>query len=285
MKQPVTKGFVAINVLIHIYVWLYVGHTQGLEASIAIVDRFGLTPSEFWNGAIWQPITALFLHDGQAFPVMHIMFNMLGIWSFGMILENTLGSPRFAWLLFVAGCTSSLFVVLFQPEAQGPTIGASGIVLGLLGALAVFYPNSPLLVFFIPMKARTAAIAIAALSLFFQVFGILTFISHMGHLGGLAGGFLGAILYSRYALGLRPGESELRDYDSYLRRKMAEQEALREMMERMQRFTGQRRSSEERWRPVDDTPHERVINPRPEDEPAEGKRLYYDPITGRLYTR
>jgi membrane associated rhomboid family serine protease len=201
MKQPVTKIFVAINVLVHLYVWWYVQGTQGPQAADALIDRFGLTPAEFRNGAFWQPLTALFLHDGRVFPIIHIGFNMLAIWSFGLALENTLGSIRFAWLMFVSGCASSLFVILFQADLPNPTIGASGIVLGLLGALAVFYPNSQMLIFFIPMRARNAAILIGVLSIVLPMFGVLTFISHMGHLGGLVGG----VLYSWFALGLRFG--------------------------------------------------------------------------------
>ncbi len=45
---------------------------------------FGLTPERVVSGFIWQPITYLFLHAG----FMHLVFNMLALWMFGVDLER-----------------------------------------------------------------------------------------------------------------------------------------------------------------------------------------------------
>lgn len=278
VKQPVTKAIVAVCVAVYFYAWYLLPWIQGPGAVDDFIATFGLLPSAFRNGAVWQPITALFLHDGRFLAPVHILVNMIGIWSLGKVLEGTIGSARFAWLCFFSGATGSLFVILFQSGIEHETIGASGVLCGLLGALAFFYPRSPMLVFFIPMKARTAALVLFVISILSLTFGWMAVISHAGHLGGLVGG----VLYSRFALGLKFMEGDLHKQESYLRKKLMEQEALRTLFERM---TG--RQPDTRWRDPS-VPGERVINPMPgepveEERPA--KRLFYDPVTGKFIIR
>lgn len=284
VKHPVTKGIVAVCVAVYLYTWYIIPWTQGPGALEEFLATFGLLPSAFKAGAVWQPITALFLHDGRFLAPVHILVNMIGIWSLGKVLEGTIGSARFAWLSFFSGATGSLFVILFQPGLEHETIGASGVLCGLLGALAFFYPKSPMLVFFIPMKARTAAIILFVVSILALTFGWMQVISHAGHLGGLVGG----VLYSRFALGLKFINNDLHRQDSYLRDKLMEQEAIRQLFERM---AGGR--SDARWRNPAGR-NERVINPMPGEKPEPGpqsappppiKRLYYDPITGKMIIR
>jgi len=114
---------------------------------------------------------------------------MLGVWSLGRPLEAILGQGRFLILYLVSALGGSLLALLLDPDLARPAIGASGALLGLLGALGVFFPNSRLLIFFIPMKARTALLGIALGSAFLHLTDSLNFISHLGHLGGLLSGY------------------------------------------------------------------------------------------------
>jgi len=281
VKHPVTRGIVAVCVLVYVYAWFLLPWIQGPGAVEDFISMFGLLPSAFRNGAVWQPITALFLHDGRFIFPIHILVNMVGIWSLGKVLEGTIGSARFAWLSFFSGATGSLFVIFIQPDITHPTIGASGVLCGLLGALAFFYPKSPMLVFFIPMKARTAAIVLFVLSALFLAFGLVEGISHAGHLGGLVGG----VLYSRFALGLKFLHNDLNKQESYFREKLMEQAAFRQLFERMTRGR-----SDAKWRnpAAGRAPDERVINPMPGEEdlpPPRERRLFYDPTTDKYFIR
>jgi membrane associated rhomboid family serine protease len=252
--------------------------------------RFGLAPADFWSGAWWQPLTALFLHGGAnsgLFGIMHLTVNMLALWSLGVPVEKTVGSGRFASLYFVSGAVSSLLVVLgylFETNAgNGITVGASGAVLGVLGALAIFYPNSMVLVFFIPMKIRTAAISFGLLSILAEIFGFFPIISHLGHLGGLIGG----VLYTKFVL-----SQDVEFSDRGFRKKdRGEHGRIRINI---------RRGSPP---PIDpyaggEIPKEREINPVPEERDREerekkreepsgetdsNRKLYYDPQTGKFY--
>ena len=59
---------------------------------------FGLMPDAvLTQGRIWQPFTYMFLHA----DVFHILFNMLGLWMFGVELERMWGTPFFVRYYFV----------------------------------------------------------------------------------------------------------------------------------------------------------------------------------------
>lgn len=277
VKHPVTKGLILLCVLIHAYAWFFLPLTEGPAAVEEFFARFGLLPASFRAGAVWQPLTAALLHGS----LFHLIVIMIGFWTTGRALEVTLGSARFAWLCFFSGASSSLAIILFQPDLSMETVGGSGILAGLVGALALFYPNGRILFFLIPMKIRTAVLILFIVSLAAITFGFLESISHVGHLGGLVGG----VLYSRFALGLKFLNNDLHKQESYLRDRMLEQEMLRNMFERLTRGR-----SNERWRnPASgpDVPRERVINPMPgeEPEPRVERRLHYDPITNKFYVR
>ncbi len=221
---PVTSFLILVNTAVYIYVTIFVGQA----GSFAFLDDYGLNPQEFWeHQKVWQPLTSMFIHVF----LIHYAFNMLALWSVGTPLEMTIGSVGFAWLYMISGFAGSIFLLIFNPDLPGGAHGASGAVFGLLGALAIFYPNSRLLVMFIPMKAITAAFALAGLSLFMYLFDVLTIIAHMAHLGGLVGGFL----YSKFALQLQIGRSTLRAspgvawWDERKRKATPEEEVLRMM--------------------------------------------------------
>ena len=195
---PVTIAIVLVNCIVFAAIHIFIS-----DAEIPrFLDEFGFNPTLFWlEQKVWQPLTSMFIHVW----LVHFAFNMLAVWSVGTPLELTLGSGRFSFLYFVSGFTGSIFLMIFQPSLNVGAHGASGAVFGLLGALAIFYPNSRLLVFFIPMRAITAAAVLAVLSVLFYLLEQLTFIAHMAHLGGLVGGFL----YAKFALGLEIGRSAL----------------------------------------------------------------------------
>lgn len=84
------------------------------------------------DGSYWQLLSSMFTHVA----VLHIGFNMVALWFLGPQLEMVLGRARFLALYFVSGLAGSAAVMLFAaPQSQ--TLGASGAIFGLLGALVV----------------------------------------------------------------------------------------------------------------------------------------------------
>ena len=161
-----------------------------------LIGVFGLTPElaleRLW---LWQPVTYLFLHDPRGFA--HILFNMLVLWMFGVQLERLWGTRFFLRYYFVTGIGAGLATIVAgllpfafsDPTYVIPTIGASGAIYGLLMAFALYYPETPILMFFLfPVPAKY----------FVMIIGAITFLSvprgggvgHIAHLGGLVVGYL-----------------------------------------------------------------------------------------------
>ena len=137
----------------------------------------------------WQLVTYGFMHA----DIAHIALNMLGLVSFGPIVEGILGARRFAiyWFVCVVGAAAAqLAMVALGDGAFYPTVGASGAVYGLLAAGAMLFPREPLYLMFLPfpIKARTLALLMAGAELFHGVFGTVAGVAHFAHLGGMLAG-------------------------------------------------------------------------------------------------
>jgi membrane associated rhomboid family serine protease len=143
---------------------------------------------------VWQLVTYMFLHGG----VLHILFNMLGLWMFGTDLERTWGTRFFVKYYFVTGAGAGLLTVIF---AQLPLdisrslnldliIGASGALYGLLLAYGLYFPERPIamfLVFFVP--AKYAVMILGAMAFYFSMEGG-SGVANATHLGGLVVGYV-----------------------------------------------------------------------------------------------
>jgi membrane associated rhomboid family serine protease len=140
--------------------------------------------------APWQLLTYGFLHG----DLMHISFNMFGLWMFGRELENMMGSQRF--LVYFLTCVVGAGVVqLMVAGTQGdiyPTVGASGGVFGVLLAYGMTFPNRMVMLMFppIPMKAKYFVLFYGLLELYLGVSGGAPGVANFAHLGGMFFGFL-----------------------------------------------------------------------------------------------
>jgi membrane associated rhomboid family serine protease len=127
------------------------------------------------DGAYWQLLTSAFTH----LEVWHIGFNMLALWVLGPQLEMAVGRVRFLALYLLSALAGSTMVYWLAPTA-GSTIGASGAVFGLMGALLV-----------VAVKVRGDVRGILT---WVGINAVITFvfpnISWQGHLGGFLGGVL-----------------------------------------------------------------------------------------------
>jgi len=81
----------------------------------------------------WRLFTAMFLH----LNILHILFNMLALWSIGSIIERIYGISRFLLIYFGAGLTGSLLFYFLVPG--GAAVGASGAIAGIFGAFGAFF--------------------------------------------------------------------------------------------------------------------------------------------------
>jgi len=139
----------------------------------------------------WTLLTYMFVHG----DVMHILFNMLGLYFFGPRLEEEMGSKHFLILYLVSGLTGALFSFLTPFVA---IIGASGAVYGVLLGFAFFWPREQIYLWgVLPVQARWMVAGMTVLSLWGGFGASPDGVAHFAHLGGFAGGYLYVKWYSR----------------------------------------------------------------------------------------
>jgi membrane associated rhomboid family serine protease len=163
----------------------------------------------FFRLEVWRFIGFQFLHAHGAFA--HILFNMIGLYFFGPLVERRLGSKRYLAFYLLCGIFGAVMFLLLNlggfivqtffgsnvpvpalifDSPYTPLIGASAGVFGVLMAGAYIVPNATVLLFFIlPMRLATLAYALVAIALFTVIFGGHNAGGEAGHLGGAIAGF------------------------------------------------------------------------------------------------
>jgi membrane associated rhomboid family serine protease len=133
----------------------------------------------------WTIITYMFLHAG----LMHLAFNMIGLFFFGPRVEERLGSQSFLTLYLLSGISGALLSLIMGPSAA--VLGASAAVFGVMLAFAWFWPDMPIHIWgIIPIPARMLVIITTVLSLWAGLGGSRSNVAHFAHLGGYAGAWL-----------------------------------------------------------------------------------------------
>ena len=182
----VTKALIAINVA----VWLAeLGTGSGpMSLSGTVYEKGALFGPLVAHGDWWRLVTAGFLHAG----ILHLGMNMLILWLIGSPLEEMLGRGRYVLLYFVSLLAGSAGALL-QALPLVNTVGASGAIFGLFGALLV------LEYFATGQIVGGQAFGLIVINLIFS----FTFsnISWGGHIGGLVGGILGTLVLARFGRG------------------------------------------------------------------------------------
>lgn len=178
-----TYALIALNGLVFVVDWLSGGTVATFGALVpALVVAYR---------QLWRLILSGFLHA----DVLHILLNLYAVYGLGSLLERFFGLKRMLiiYALSLLGC--GVLVTLFS-SWRTPTVGASGAIMGVLGALVVyFWKYRDLLV-----GGRGYLGELGRLALINIGIGLLPGISWWGHLGGfLAGVAAGLALVPRYA--------------------------------------------------------------------------------------
>jgi membrane associated rhomboid family serine protease len=114
---------------------------------------------------------------------------------FGCELERHWGTRVFVKYALVTGIGAGISTVIVSPNLAVPTIGASGLVYGILLAYGLLFPNRLIYLYFLfPIKAKYFVLIFGALELYASWSGSSDNIAHLAHLGGMLFGFV----YLRY---------------------------------------------------------------------------------------
>lgn len=168
----------------------------------------------------WTLITYQFLHAN----LMHLLFNMIGLYFFGPRLEARIGSTHFLMMYLMSGVVGGVLSVI---TPQAAIVGASGAVFGVLLGFARYWPHERIYIYaLIPVEARILVIFLAALSLWSGFSGGGN-IAHFAHLGGFVGGWIYLRMWERKsaarkfrmkveaaAVPPKPGGRELKRWES-----------------------------------------------------------------------
>ncbi|HVL64660.1 MAG TPA: rhomboid family intramembrane serine protease [Actinomycetota bacterium] len=170
---PVVVGLLIVNGAFFVAQQTIPGVTERL-----VMDPIAIATRGEW----WRLFTSIVLHSPVQF--LHIMFNSLVLWIYGPQLEAVFGHVRFFGVYLVAGLSGN--AASFALGRCAGSLGASGAIFGIVGALAVFL-----------YRRRSSQIASQFLSglMFFVAINLLfgfmvPRIDNLAHLGGLAGGAL-----------------------------------------------------------------------------------------------
>lgn len=123
---PFTLALIAA--LVATYAWQEV--SGALRSKDAIIAAGALVRGPVLAGESWRMVTAAFLHGSPD----HLLGNCVSLYILGMGCEHAYGSVRTVAMYTAAMLAGSWVSVLHHP---GPSVGASGAIFGLMGALAI----------------------------------------------------------------------------------------------------------------------------------------------------
>lgn len=174
---PVTLLLIAAN--IGAFVWEV--NRGALASREAIIAAGALSRTLVLNGEIWRLVTPMFLHGSPE----HLIGNMIALYILGMACEHALGSARMLGVYLVSGTAASLLSMALNP---GPSVGASGAIFGLVGAvIAVLNTHKQRLY----LRDRRIGAVLVAWAIYTIATGLMSpLVDNAAHAGGFLGGAL-----------------------------------------------------------------------------------------------
>jgi rhomboid protease GluP len=187
-KPFITLGLIGINIVMYIITaYLSFVYAKGsiFNSDINVLILLGAKVNDLIaGGEYFRLVSSMFLHGG----LMHLGVNMYSLYAIGPMVERVYGKKKYLAIYFFAGICSSIFSYSFSSSVS---IGASGAIFGLLGAVLVFAIKS---------KGKTGIgfiKSILSVILINIIIGItLPNIDNFAHMGGLIGGVIISFLVS-----------------------------------------------------------------------------------------
>lgn len=171
-KPVVTYILIVLNLMVFLY--------GVLHGNDELINMFGNNYELVQNGKFYRLFTCMFVHA----DILHILFNMIALYSIGPVVERYYGKSKFLLIYLVSGLLGSIFSGVFM-TADSISIGASGAIFGLLGSICYFtyYYRATL-----QGILRGSIMPVIIINL---VIGFLSSsIDLSAHIGGLIGGIL-----------------------------------------------------------------------------------------------
>jgi rhomboid protease GluP len=175
MKAQRSATIGLITIICGFFLW------QKVDESI--INNFFLPPlADLQSSGQWYRLfTVGLMHDQTSDLPYHLAFNMLALHSLGTQIESVLGKSKFLMIFFISLLAGSITSTYFLPF-NGYSIGVSGAVFGLFGAILVIYKK-----YGADLKGTLITVGLN-LAIGFTIPGI----DWRAHVGGLLGGAVGS---------------------------------------------------------------------------------------------
>jgi len=169
---------------------------QGVHPSY-VEDWFALDADKVLHGQVWRVFTYFFCHHRDGSP-LSLVFNMLGLWFFGSVLERMYGRRELLYFYIASGVVTGLIFTAFglKIHLPIPQMGASPCVLALFTLYATHFPYQQILFcWVVPIQIRVLLLIYVALDAYniLQVMSgqaPLIAMAYMSNLWGIAFGYL-----------------------------------------------------------------------------------------------
>jgi len=182
---PLTFGLIAISLVVAYFTGLDPQHDDPRVKWLWFSSDGTLQP--ILHGEVWRLISPVFLHFSQ----MHLVFNLISTWQFGMQIEYRLGTPRFLGMVLVIAILSNFGQFL----ARGPWFGGmSGVVYGLFGYIWVKGKLVPDSGFNMPQQTVTLMLVWHVICVLGVVSNIANWAHGVGLVTGIVMAFSGSLL-------------------------------------------------------------------------------------------
>ncbi|WP_185873371.1 rhomboid family intramembrane serine protease [Blattabacterium cuenoti] len=214
LNSNAIKHLISINILIYTAIYLF--------PQYKIENIFSLYNPLYDKFRIYQIFTHMFIHSKHLF--LHIIFNMLALFMFGIQVESFLGFKKFIILYFLSGILAAFIQILFNTSLilyfietlnistiskifnslsekekiiiynslYSPMMGASGAISGIVGAFAKIYPEHKIFIlpFPFPIRIRKALLIFVFGSFISTILNISPEVAHFAHIGGILSGYI-----------------------------------------------------------------------------------------------
>jgi rhomboid protease GluP len=184
-------------ILVNGAVFLLTAVNGALDGEAGILSSGALSGELVRRGEIWRLLTSMFLHGSAE----HLVGNAVGLFILGMAAEHAYGKLEALGVYLVSGLCGA---VLSAVANTGTSVGASGAIFGLLGAMIVFFLKHRHDLHRRDMRIGNVLLLWAGYSVVTAFF--TPYIDNAAHVGGLIGGaFIGYRITPRFVLASEPG--------------------------------------------------------------------------------
>lgn len=166
----ITYFLIALNIIFYLVPNILGGYN-------GIITDFCIHGPSIRAGQYYRLITGIFLHTS----ILHLFFNCYALYVIGSQIENFLGRVKYSIIYFFSGLIGALFSMAFGHGVA--SIGASGAIFGLMGALLYFGYYYRV---YLGNVVKTQILPLILLNLGLGF--ILPGIDNFAHIGGLIGG-------------------------------------------------------------------------------------------------